>query len=184
MVRDFASTECRYCVRLATLIRHLKEISLGPHQWAMRPVSGIFVSINGEVARYVVAGYSNPKASGLPNNLVFGIPLNIHRGDAEASPELIVCFDPSSVIALLRGLYWTGSTFEYDPARDWDRFWSPVAAVVAGTVAINGVDGRTVKASPDEGGQTLDGISYTESIASCLKWWAHCQETLQSAIYR
>lgn len=183
MGRDFAPAKCRYCVRLATLMQHVKEISRGPHQWAVRPVSGIFVSIDGEVARYVLAGYSNPKASGLPNNLVYGIPLNIHRGDAEANPKLIACFNPSSAIALLSGLYWTGSVLGYDSAKDWDRFWRPIEAVVAGTVAIDGIDGRALKACPDEGGQTLEGISYAESIASCLKWWAQSKEILQNAIY-
>jgi hypothetical protein len=87
MDRDFAPAKCRYCVRLATLMQHLRQISRGPHQWAVRPVSAIFVSIDGDATRYLLVGYSNPKTTGLPNNLVYGVPLNIHRGDAEAGPR-------------------------------------------------------------------------------------------------
>jgi hypothetical protein len=139
--------------------------------------------VDGEVTRYVVAGYSNPKASGLPNHLVYGIPLNIHRGDAEASPGLIACFEPSSAIALSRGLYWTGDALGYDAVRDWNRFWRPIEAVVAGTVAIDGIDRRALKGRSDEGGQTLEGISYAESIASSLKWWSQCKDVLHDAIH-
>jgi hypothetical protein len=184
MDRNSTPPRCPYCVRLATLMQHFKRINRGPHQWAVRPVSGIFVSIDGEVARYVLAGYSNPKTSGLPNNLVYGIPLNIHRDDTEASPELIACFDPSSAIALLRGLYWAGDTFEYDPARDWGRFWRPIEAVLAGTITTNNSDRKVLAVRSYADRQTMEGVSHAESIASCLKWWTECKQILQNAIHR
>ena len=179
-----ADPNCRYCVRMATLMVHFRKISRGPHQWLVRPLIGSFVSCEGEVCRYLLTGYSNPKTSGLPNNLVYAIPLTHHRTPLGAEIELHVCFDPATAIPLLRGLYWKDGDLRYDPQRDMYRFWKPVERSLWEPAA----EERPVcpKTSEERRAEreslTLDGIAYIDSLTASLKWWAQEKEILQNAI--
>jgi hypothetical protein len=185
MERRSVQPRCPYCIRLATLIQHFEKMSSGADQWVARPVSGIFVSLEGEVRRFVLAGYSNPQPDELLNPLVFGLPLNIHRDHPEAEPALIVCFDPKSIVPLCKGLYWEEDDLQYDPLEDWDRFWSPIRKWVSASAAAERSDCDEVRGLRDSerDRRTLEGISYRDSLCAYVTWWAQCKETLQDAIY-
>ena len=175
---------CRYCVRMATLMVHFRKISRGPHQWLVRPLSGIFVSYDGEVSRYMLVGYSNPKTSGLPNNLVYAIPLSHHRTHPGTEIELRVCFDPATAIPMLRGLYWNDGDLRYDPQKDMCRFWKPVERSLWEPAAETdpGCKEASKERPIERESLTLDGIRYIDSLTASLKWWAQEKEILQNAI--
>lgn len=122
MEHNSVEVSCPYCMRLGTLIQHFARMSSEVDQWVVRPVSGLFVSTEGVVKRFVLAAYSNAGPEELPNPLVFALPLTIQRRHQEAEPALIVCFDPKSIVPLCRGLYWHEDDLQYDPVEDWNRF--------------------------------------------------------------
>jgi hypothetical protein len=179
-----ADPNCRYCVRMATLMVHFRKISRGPHQWLVRPLTGIFVSCEGEASRYLLTGYSNPKASGLPNNLVYAIPLSHFRAHREVDIELRVCWSPATAIPLLRGLYWKDGDLRYDPEKDMCRFWKPVERSLWEPAAAEPSKREEASKEPRKGPETLtlDGIAYIDSLTASLKWWAQKKEILQNAI--
>ena len=177
------SPNCPYCVRLATLIQSFERMSLRAHQWIARPVPGIFVSLEGNVRRYVLAAYSNPHPAQLPNTLVFGVPLIIHRVHPGDEPELRACFDKKSIVPLSIGLYWKDDDLKYDQLKDWNRFWNPIEKCLqtppaewlecqkANDVCRNETDRRT-----------LDGISYRDSLCAYVTQWSQSKEKLQNAV--
>lgn len=60
---------CPHCIRLGTLLGHLEKMNQGAHQWLTLPSAGTFISLDGEIQRYLIVGYSNPDSTGLPNAL-------------------------------------------------------------------------------------------------------------------
>jgi hypothetical protein len=146
-------------------------------------LSGIFVSCDGDVSRYLLTGYSNPKTSGLPNNLVYAIPLTHHRTHPGAEIELRVCWSPTTTIPLLRGLYWKAGDLRYDPQKDMCRFWKPVEESLWQS-AVTEPERQETRNERRRGPEcsTLDGIAYIDSITASLKWWAQEKEILQNAI--
>jgi hypothetical protein len=186
MEHNSVQASCPYCIRLATLIQHFARMSSGAYQWVVRPISGIFVSLEGEVRRFVLAAYSNPQPTELPNPLVFALPLTIQRRHEEAEPALIVCFDPKSVVPLCGGLYWHEDDLQYDPLEDWDCFWSPIREFVSASATAERSDCDEVRDLRHTQGdrRTLEGISYSDSLCAYVTWWAQCKETLQDAIYQ
>jgi hypothetical protein len=150
----------------------------------VRPLTGIFVSYDGEVSRYLLTGYSNPKTSRLPNNLVYAIPLSHHRTHREADIELRVCWNPATAIPLLRGLYWKDGDLRYDPQKDMYRFWKPVERSLwepAARERLECQEARKDRLNKPEC-STFDGIAYIDSLTASLKWWAQEKEILQNAI--
>jgi hypothetical protein len=177
---------CPYCVGLAALISLFQRMSSGADQWIARPVSGLFVSVEGEVRRFVLAAFSNADPSDLPNPLVYGLPLTIHRNHPEAEPELLVCFAPQSAVPLARGLYLEDGELKYDPLEDWRRFWSPIEKCVFAREAADhppcqktGNDYRI-----EQQRRTLEGISYEDSLRAYVLWWGQSKESIQDAIQR
>jgi hypothetical protein len=150
-----------------------------------RRLSGIFVSLEGHVKRYVLAAFSNPDSTELPNPLVFGLPLTIHRGHPEAEPALIVCFDPRTVVPLCRGLYFEEEDdLKYDPLEDWERFWKPIQKRLRASATPERSDWDEVRTVRHRDGdrRTLDGISYRDSLCASVTWWAKSKERLQDEI--
>jgi hypothetical protein len=175
---------CPYCVRLPTLLQCLDGISAGADQWIARPVSGIFVSPEGRVRRYIFAAYSNPDPTGLPNSLVFGLPLTIHRGPPGSEPGLYVCFASQSVVRLSKGLYWREGGLNQNEREDWDRFWHPIEHSLEANATAERSDTREraeVRQS-ERDRRTLEGISYRDSLCALVTWWAKSKEKLQDAI--
>jgi hypothetical protein len=163
---------------------NFRKVPLGPHQWLVRPLSGIFVSTEGEVNRYVLVGYSNPKTTGLPNHLIFAVPLHVYRADPEADTDLHVCFDPETAIPLLQGLYWKDGDLRYDPEKDRLRFWKPVEKSLWETTTAEGSkcqDGHKERRT-EQDWQTLEGVAYIDSLTACLKRWSEEKQVLQNAI--
>jgi hypothetical protein len=163
---------------------HFRKISRGRHQWLVRPLTGIFVSGEGEVSRYLLTGYSNPKSSGLPNNLIYAIPLYHFRPDPDSDTDLRVCIDPQTAIPLLRGLHWKNGDLKYDIERDRARFWEPVEKSLREPAqATNSQCHKTADdAHTEPTWQTLDGITYIDSLTASLSWWAQEKQVLQNAI--
>jgi hypothetical protein len=83
-----------FLVSLAALRRGLKRMNRSTHQWAVVTVPGIFLLRDGEPRSYVLVGYSNPEASGLPNFLCFMLPLVALGGYMGTEPLLIVSLSP------------------------------------------------------------------------------------------
>jgi hypothetical protein len=90
-----SKTNCRYCVRLGTVLRHFEKMSQGANQWITLPSSGIFISLEGEIRRYVLVGYSNPDSSGLPNAVIYGVRLIADKPHVDAVPTHQCCFAPN-----------------------------------------------------------------------------------------
>jgi hypothetical protein len=161
-----------------------RKTSRGPHQWLVRPLSGIFVSGQGEVSRYLLVGYSNPKSTGLPNHLIYAIPLYHFRPDPDADTDLRACIDPQTAIPLLRGLYWKNGDLQYDLERDRARFWEPVEKCLQEPMPAPHSQchepADAARTGPTQ--QTFDGITYIDSLTACLRWWAQEKEVLQNAI--
>jgi hypothetical protein len=185
MEHNSVQASCPYCIRLGTLIQHFARMSSGADQWVARPVSGLFVSPEGEVRRFVLAGYSNAQPTELPNPLVFALPLTIQRRRQEAEPALIVCFDPKSIVPLCGGLYWEEDDLQYDPLEDWDRFWSPIRKWVSESAAAaerSDCDEVRDVRSTDRQRRTLEGISYKDSLCAYVTWWSQNKEKIQDAV--
>jgi hypothetical protein len=113
-----------------------------------------------------------------------GIPLYHFRSEPDSDTDLSVCIDPQTAIPLLRGLHWKNGDLEYDLERDRARFWEPVEqslrepAQATNSQCHNTAD--DAHAEPTR--QTLDGITYIDSLTASLSWWAHEKQVLQNAI--
>src|ERR1700722_19485429 len=146
--------------------------------------SGCFVSPEGRVRRYIIAAYSNPDPTGLPNSLVFGLPLTIHRGPPGAEPGLYVCFVSQSVVRLSKGLYWREGGLNQNEREDWDRFWHPIEHSLEAneTAERLGTRERSEVRQSERDRRTVEGISYRDSLCALVTWWAKSKEKLQDAI--
>jgi hypothetical protein len=101
-------------------------MSHGANQWITLPSSGIFISLEGELQRYLLVGYTNPDPSGLPNALVYAVRLIADKPHVDAVPTHQCCFASKSIVPLSRGLYWVNGELVYDRMEDWRRFSQPL----------------------------------------------------------
>jgi hypothetical protein len=176
---------CPYCVGIAALIQRFRRMSWGADQWIARPVSGLFVSVDGEVRRFALAAFSNADPSDLPNPLVYSLPLTIHRNHPEAEPELLVCFAPETVVPLAKGLYLEDGDLRYDALEDWHRFWQPIKKCVFAPQATSNDLECHKRGNVDRfehRRQTLEGVSYEDSLRAYVSWWGQSKESIQDAI--
>ena len=153
-------------------------MSSGADQWFALPVSGAFVSHEGQVKRYIIVGYSNPDPSELPNHLGFCLPL-VHRGAPGVEPSLLACFDPESVVPVSNGLYWEEDELKYDQLEDWDRFWKPLEQCLwtPGGGEINSeCQGASNEPCPKQSRRTLDEILYKDALTAHVRWWSESME--------
>jgi hypothetical protein len=159
-------------------------MSSGSEQWIARPVPGIFVSIEGEARQFLIAAYSNPDDTGLPNPLVFGIPLGMYRSQPEADAEIRVCLKRESAVPLAGALYFDADELVYDMLEDEDRFWGPIEKRLRSSSPTG--DSKcpaATAASHIEGDRrTLDGMSYRDSLLGYVQWWSQAKERFQHAI--
>lgn len=186
MKHNSNSPDCPYCVRLMTLIGITDKMSLGTEQWIARPVPGIFVSVEGEVSRFAIAAYSNPDATGMPNPLVYGIPLTFYRSQPEADAEIRVCLNRESAVPLAGALYWDADELVYDMPEDEDRFWGPIEKRLRSSSPTGDSKCQevTVVSHTEGDRRTLEGISYRASLCAYVTWWSQSKEKLQDAICR
>ncbi len=115
-----------FLVSLAALRQGLERMSRTTHQWAVVTVPEIFLLRDGEPRSYVLVGYSNPGASGLPNFLCFMLPLVALGGCTKTEPLLIVSLSSRSMLPLTKGLYFESGDLKYDEMEDWARVWYPL----------------------------------------------------------
>lgn len=180
-----SKTNCRYCVGLGILLRHLEKMSQGADQWMSLPSSGVFISSEGEIRRYLLVGYSNPDSSGLPNALVFAFQLISDKPTVQAVPTHQCCFAPKSIVPLSRGLYWVDDELVHDRMEDWRRFSQPLQKCLSHTKTLeqsNCGDARSERCVGAEK-RTLENAEYKDSLLAQLTWWSQCEGRLQDAIW-
>jgi hypothetical protein len=165
-------------------MKHFRKISYGPHQWLVRPLSGYFVSREGEASHYLLVGYTNPKSTGLPNHLVYGLPIASYRSGPESETELRICCEQATAIPLSRGLYWSDRDLRYNPDRDWSRFWEPTEGLFPelGTAKESVGRERDKEFTMEREWRTLEGDTYIDSLTACLKRWSQERQVLQDAL--
>ena len=176
--------DCPYCVRLMTLVRIIEAMSHGAVQWIARPVPGIFVSIEGKVRQFLIVAYSNADGTGLPNPLVYGLPLAIYRSHPEAGDGDRAVLTRESAVPLAGALYWEVDELVYDMQEDEDRFWGPIEKRLRSSLPAADwkcQDGSAVSPTPGDT-HTIDGISYRDSLLAYVKWWSQAKERFQNAI--
>jgi hypothetical protein len=160
-------------------------MSQGANQWITLPSSGIFISLEGEIRRYVLVGYSNPDSSGLPNAVIYGVRLIADKPHVDAVPTHQCCFAPKSIVPLSRGLHWINGVLEYDPMEDWRRFSHPLQQFLTHTRAMEHSHSIAPPILGCTGGdqQTLEGVPYKDSLVAQMRWWSQSEGKFQDAIW-
>jgi hypothetical protein len=170
-----------YRVRLVKLMQHFSRMSSGPNQWIARPVAGFFVSAEGRVVRYIIAAFSNPEPSNLPNPLIYAVPITIRQSEGGTESDLIVCLDPAMVVPLSKGLYLDGNELHYNESEDWDRFWRPMEEDLSQPLEdMNWEQQRLLGESPAGRRKTLDGAPHLATLSAYVKWWANAKDQVQN----
>jgi hypothetical protein len=172
-------------VEFWVLLRHLDAMCNGIEQWRALPLAPSFISTKGDVLRYVLVGYSNPDPSHLPNTLVYLVPIERYR-PCEDAPESLYCsvgFD--MIVPLAKGLYWAKDVLNYDLVEDLVRFCEPLMRQLSLPVPPKEFryPNSPARQNSDADSQTMDGMSYRESLLAKLRWWSGRRQKIQNAVW-